>query len=262
MDQLQYDREGERVVLTLDNPESKNALSVGMARSIRNAMEKVEDSDARCVVVQGTPGAFCAGGDIESMLQAVSSDADLSTLVEEIGGPVNRTVQDIYECSVPTIAKVDGPAYGAGASLAVACDLVLASERATFSFGFQRIGLSIDSGTSYLLPRIVGENTANRLVLTDDVVDAEEAVELGIAQELYPTETFDERAEAVIEPIATGPTVALSNSKALIQNGLDRSIDEAIDHEIESLKEIFETQDFAEGVSAFMTDSEPEFRGE
>jgi 2-(1,2-epoxy-1,2-dihydrophenyl)acetyl-CoA isomerase len=262
MDQLQYDREGERAVLTLDNPESKNALSVEMARSIREAMADVADSDARCVVVQGTPGAFCAGGDIESMLQAVSSDADLGTLVEEIGGPVNRTVQDIYECPVPTIAKVDGPAYGAGASMAVACDLVLASERATFSFGFQRIGLSIDSGTSYLLPRVVGENTANRLVLTEDVVDAEEALDLGIAQRLYPTETFDERAEEVIEPIATGATVALSNSKSLIQNGLDRSIDEAIDHEIESLQEVFQTQDFAEGVSAFMSDRDPEFQGE
>jgi 2-(1,2-epoxy-1,2-dihydrophenyl)acetyl-CoA isomerase len=262
MDQLEYDREGERAVLTLDNPENKNALSVEMARGIREAMADVADSDARCVVVQGAPGAFCAGGDIESMLQAVSSDADLETLVEEIGGPVNRTVQDIYQCSVPTIAKVDGPAYGAGASLAVACDLVLASERATFSFGFQRIGLSIDSGTSYLLPRIVGENTANRLVLTNDVVDAEEALDLGIAQEVYPTGELDERAEAVIEQIATGPTVALSNSKALIQNGIDRSIDEAIDHEIASLKEIFETQDFAEGVSAFMTDRDPEFRGE
>jgi enoyl-CoA hydratase/carnithine racemase len=262
MDQFQYERDGERAVLTLDNPESKNALSVGMARSIRAAMDEVADSDARCVVVQGASGAFCAGGDIESMLQAVSSDADLGTLVEEVGGTVNRTVQDIYECPVPTIAKVDGPAYGAGASMAVACDLVLASERATFSFGFQRIGLSIDSGTSYLLPRLVGENTANRLVLTDDVVDAEEAVDLGIAQRLYPTAEFDERAEAVIEPIATGATVALSNSKALIQNGLDRSIDEAIDHEIESLKEVFQTQDFAEGVSAFMSDREPEFQGE
>lgn len=262
MDQLQYDREGERAVLTLDNPESKNALSVEMARGIRETMDDVADSDARCVVLQGAPEAFCAGGDIESMLQAVGSDADLETLVEEIGGPVNRTVQDIYQCSVPTIAKVDGPAYGAGASLAVACDLVLASERATFSFGFQKIGLSVDSGTSYLLPRLVGENTANRLVLTDDVVDAEEALELGIAQKVYPVEEFDDRAEAVIEPVATGATVALSNSKALVQSGLDRSIDEAIDHEIESLKQVFRTQDFAEGVNAFMSDREPEFRGE
>jgi 2-(1,2-epoxy-1,2-dihydrophenyl)acetyl-CoA isomerase len=262
MDHLQYDREGERAVLTLDNPDSKNALSTEMADDIHEAMAAVPDSDARCVVVQGAGDAFCAGGDIESMLQAASMDGDLGTLVEEVGGPVNRTVQAVYQCPIPTVATVDGPAYGAGASLAIACDLVVASERATFSFGFQRIGLSVDSGTSYLLPRQVGENTAKQLVLTDTVLDADDAAELGLVYEVYPTGEFDERAETVVEHVATGPTVALSNSLSLVESGLDRSIDEAIDHEIESLKEIFETQDFAEGVSAFAADREPEFRGE
>ena len=196
------------------------------------------------------------------MLQAASMDGDLGTLVEEVGGPVSRTVQAIYRCPVPTVTKVDGPAYGAGASLAIACDLVVASRRATFSFGFQWVGLSIDSGASYLLPRQVGENTAKQLVLTDTVLDAGDAAELGLVQEVYPTEEFDERAEAVIEPVATGPTVALSNSLSLIESGLDRSIDEAIDHEIESLKQVFETQDVVEGVSAFVANRDPEFRGE
>lgn len=262
MDKLQYERAGERAVLTLDSPENRNALGLDMAREIQETVADVADTDARCVVLQGAGGAFCAGGDIESMLQAVSGDADLDTLVEEIGGPVNRTVQAVYECPLPTVAKVDGPAYGAGASLAVACDIVLASERAELSFGFQRIGLSIDSGTSYLLPRLVGENTAKRLTLTDTVLDAEEAADLGLVQAVYPTDEFDERAEAVIEPIATGPTVALSNTKALIQNGLDRTMGEAIDHELESMKEVFRTNDVAEGVSAFVTDREPEFQGE
>ena len=262
MDQLQYEREGERAVLTLDSPANRNALSLEMARELQEAIADVPDTDARCVVLQGADGAFCAGGDIESMLQAVSGDTDLDTLIEEVGGPVNRTVQAVYECPLPTVAKVDGPAYGAGGSLAVACDLVLASERARFSFGFQRIGLSIDSGTSYLLPRLVGENTANRLVLTDTVLDADEAADLGLVQEVYPTDAFDERAEGFIDPIATGPTVALSNTKALIQAGLDRTMEEAIDHELESLKEVFRTRDVAEGVSAFVSDREPEFQGE
>ena len=261
MEQLTYDRRGERVVLTLDNPERMNALDIEMAQSIQKAIADVESSDARCVVVQGTAGAFCAGGDIESMLQAVSGDADRETLVEEVAGPVSRTVQKLYRCSVPTVAKVDGPAYGAGASMAVACDIVLASERAEFSFGFRDIGLSIDSGTSYLLPRLVGEGAAMRLVLTGDAVGAEEAVDLGLAQEVFPTGVFDERAEAVVRSIATGPTVALSNSKALVQSGLDRSIEAATDSEITALKQVFETRDFAEGVGAFAADREPEFRG-
>ncbi len=261
MDHVQYELVDETAVITLDNPEMRNALTIEMALGIKEALAEIETSDARCVVLQGTDGAFCAGGDIQSMLGAVSSGGDLETMVEEMGEPVNRTVQDIYECSVPTIAKVDGPAYGAGGTMAIACDIVLASERAELSFGFQRIGLSIDSGTSYLLPRLVGENTAKHLAFTDRVLEADEALELGVVQELYPTEEFDERAQAVIEQVANGPTVALSHTKSLLQNGLNRDIDAAITHEVESLKEVFATQDFGEGVSAFVEKRTPEFEG-
>lgn len=262
MEQITYDVVDERAILTLDNPDMRNALTLEMAHEIRDAMAEISESDARCVVLQGSEGAFCAGGDIESMLQAVSSDADLASLVEDVGEPVNRTVQDIYECPLPTIAKVDGPAYGAGGSMAVACDVVLGSDRAELSFGFQRIGLSIDSGTSYLLPRLVGENTAKRLVLTDAVLESHEAADLGLLQEVFPAETFEEQSEAIIDDIASGPTVALSHSKQLIQGGLDRTMDEAINHEIESLKEVFQTRDFGEGVSAFIEKRSPEFEGE
>lgn len=261
-DQVNYEIVDERAVITLSNPELRNALTLEMAHGIRDAIADVEKQDVRCVVIQGSEGAFCAGGDIESMLEAVSTDADLDELIEEAGKPVNKTVQDVYECSVPTIAKVDGPAYGAGGSLAVAADIVLASENAELSFGFQRIGLSIDSGTSYLLPRLVGENTAKSLVMRDRVLDAEEALELGLIQELYAADEFEEKSEEVIDQVANGPTVALSHTKELIQNGLDRTIEEAIDQEVEALKTVFRTQDFSEGVTAFMEKRTPEFEGE
>jgi enoyl-CoA hydratase/carnithine racemase len=262
MSTLQYEIRDQRAVLTLDKPERRNALGLDLATEIRDAIADVASNDARCVIIQGSGDAFCSGGDIDSMMQGLSSDADLETMVEEGADPVNRVVQDIYRCSLPTIAKVDGPAYGAGASLAVACDIVLASDRAEFSFGFQRIGLSIDSGTSYLLPRLVGEKIAMRLVLTDDVVDGGEALELGLATRQFPSETFESDCEELVEEIASGPTVALSHSKQLVQEGLDRSISDAIDHEIESLTEVFATQDFSEGVAAFVADREPEFTGE
>jgi 2-(1,2-epoxy-1,2-dihydrophenyl)acetyl-CoA isomerase len=173
-----------------------------------------------------------------------------------------ETVQDVYECPVPTVAKVDGPAYGAGGTLAVACDIVLASERTQLSFGFRQIGMSIDSGTSYLLPRLVGESTAKHLTLTGRVLDAEEAADLGLVQELYPTEQFDEGAEETIQTVADGPTVALEHTKSLLQSGLDRSMGEAIDHELEALTEVFQSADFAEGVGAFAEGRSPEFDGE
>lgn len=258
---VDYELVGETAVITLTNPDLRNALTLDMAQGIREAIDDVTDSDARCIVLQGSGGSFCAGGDIESMLEAISGDADIDTLIEEAGTPVNKTVQDVYECPLPTIAKVDGPAYGAGGALAIACDLVIASERAELSFGFQRIGLSVDSGTSYLLPRVVGENTAMDLVMRDRVLDATEAADLGLVQEVYPTEEFDERAQDVVDDVASGPTLALKQTKDHIQHGLDRSMDEAIDNEIEALKEIFHTQDFSEGVSAFLERRTPEFEG-
>jgi 2-(1,2-epoxy-1,2-dihydrophenyl)acetyl-CoA isomerase len=262
MTQVTRELVDETAIVTLHNPEMRNALTVEMAHGIRDALAGIEETDARCVVLQGSADAFCAGGDIESMLEAVSAGADMDAMVEEVGEPVNRTVQDVYECPLPTVAKVDGPAYGAGGSMAVACDIVLASERAEFSFGFQRIGLSVDSGTSYLLPRLVGENTAKRLVFTGAVLDAQEAAAHGLAQEVFPTDGFDEHAQELIDQVAGGPTVALTNTKSLLQNGLDRTMDEAIEHEVESLKSVFRTDDFAEGVSAFMQQRTPEFDGE
>ncbi len=260
-EQLRFDITGERATITLNNPAMRNALSVEMAEEIKSAVAEIEESDVRCLVIQGSNEAFCAGGDIQSMLEAVSSDADMEQLLEDVGEPINRTVQAVYECSVPTVAKLDGPAYGAGASLAIAADIVLASERAEMSFGFQRIGLSVDSGTSYLLPRIVGENTAKNLVFRDKILDAEESAELGLVQEVFPTDQFEQESQAVIDQIASGPTVALKNTKSLIQNGLNRTMDEAIGHEVEALKQVFPTDDFSEGVSAFVERRTPEFEG-
>lgn len=261
-DMLRYEIVGETATITLNNPAMRNALSIDMAEDIKDAIADVEETDVRCLVIQGTSEAFCAGGDIQSMLEAVSSDADMDELIEDVGEPVNRTIQEVYECSVPTVAKVDGPAYGAGGSLAIAADIVLGSERAEFSFGFRRIGLSVDSGTSYLLPRVVGENTAKNLTFRNVILDAEEAAELGLLQEVYSTDEFEQRSQEVIDQVASGPTVALKNTKSLLQNSLDRTMDEAIDHEVDSLKEVFPTQDFSEGVTAFIERRTPEFNGQ
>jgi 2-(1,2-epoxy-1,2-dihydrophenyl)acetyl-CoA isomerase len=258
---VEYDIDGELATITMDNPPLKNALTLEAAELIHEAIDAIEESEARCAIIEGADGTFCAGGDIESMLDGLASDRDTEELMEDVGLPINQTVQRVYECSVPTVAKVDGAAFGAGASLALACDIVLASERAEMSFGFRRIGLSIDSGTSYLLPRVVGEKTAMELVYTGDLLDAEEAKSENLISRVFPTAEFDERCQDVIDEIVTGPTVALKHSKKLLQSGGQREFDEAIEAEVEALGTVFETEDFSEGVHAFVERRTPEFEG-
>lgn len=262
METIQYDPVGETATITLTNPALRNALTLEMATELTETLDEVESSDARCLVVQGSEGNFCAGGDIKSMLESLSDDRDVGTLIEEAALPVNRSVQHVYECSIPTVARVDGPAYGAGATLALACDVVLASERSEFSFGFRRIGLSVDSGTSYLLPRAVGQKQAMDLVYTGDVVGADRAEELGLVSRVFPDDEFDERAREIVETVTTGPTVALSHSKELLQHGGDRTFDEAIEAETDGLRASFRSEDFETGVTAFVNKQTPEFDGE
>ncbi len=261
-DPLQVERTGDRLVLTLSNPDLRNALSEDMATALIETLADVDPDDLRCVVLEGAGGTFCAGGDVEAMLEGVAMDDVTEEMIEEKAEPTNRAVQAVYECPLPTVATVDGPAVGAGGALAIACDVVLASEGATIGFGFRQVGLSVDSGTSALLPRQVGESVALDLVYTGDLVDAERAHDLGLFTRVFPDEAFEERASEVIEEIASGPTAALRRSKRLIRQGARRDIGEAIDHELEALVHSLGTADHEDGVRAFMEGRDPEFVGE
>ncbi|WP_336325325.1 enoyl-CoA hydratase/isomerase family protein [Halovenus sp. HT40] len=262
MENIDFEIDGETATITITNPELRNALTLETAKEITEAVERVEESDARCLVLQGSDGNFCAGGDIKSMLENLSTDQDIEELIEESALPVNRSIQHVYECSVPTVAKLDGSAFGAGATLALACDVVIASERAEMSFGFRRIGLSVDSGTSYLLPRAVGQKKAMDLVYTGELLDADRAEELGLVSRVFPTDEFDEQSQEIIETVTTGPTVALKHSKDLLQHGGNRTFDEVIDAETDGLRACFQSDDFETGVQAFVNKQTPEFEGE
>lgn len=257
-----FDMVDETATVTLNNPDVRNALSVEMAEAIQDAVTEAEKREARCLVVQGSEGVFCAGGDISAMLEAVSEDTDVEQRVEGFALPINRAVQAVAECSMPTVAKVDGAAFGAGGALAIACDVVFASERAKIGFGFRQVGICVDSGTSHLLPRIVGENVAKELVYTGELLDADRANELGLFNRVFDGDAFEQRTQELIERIATGPTVALRESKRLLEAGLTQSIDEAIDDEAEGLRRTLASKDHAEGARAFADQRDPEFEGE
>lgn len=248
--------------LTLNQPDRRNALSRELTAEMRDHLAYVRDEvdDARAVVVEGSGGAFSAGGDIELMKERLDSDESLEDAVATLERTTSETLARLVEFPLPTIAKVDGPAVGVGGNLAIACDVQLATADAVIGFVFRQVGLSVDAGTSYLLPRVVGENTAKRLVFTGEIVGAERAQEMGLFTHVFDDD-YEEQAEEVVDRIASGPTVALKHAKRLIGEGLDKTIDQAITDEAVAQGIVFDTDDHREGVEAFLEDRDPEFQG-
>lgn len=247
--------------ITMNRPDVRNALVPGIQSGILDALDAIEErDDVRCVVLAGDEAAFCAGGNIEAMGDADGGGAPAEG-VERIVGTVHRVLRRLANFPLPTVARVEGVAVGAGASLALACDVQVASDDVRIGWVFRTVGLAIDSGTSYFLPRVVGVNVAKELVYTGEILDAERAAELGIFNRVYPAEEFDGRFSSFIEPIATGPTAALTVSKRLLDHGVDSTLDRALDFEATAQGTLFDTNDHEEGVLAFSEDREPEFEG-
>lgn len=247
--------------IRLNRPEKRNALSSAVTGGLVDAVGAVEGTDARCVVVEGEGSAFSAGGDIDAMVERQERDAPPDEAVQRIVQRTGRCVERLATCEFPTVAKLDGPAFGAGANVLLACDIQLASDRARLGFGFRQVGLAVDAGTSYLLPRLVGDNVAKELVFSGELLDAERAHDLGLVNHVYPADEFEERADEFVERIAEGPTVALKASKRLLRHGRTSSLSAAIEQEAAAQAYIFETADHEEGVAAFRERRDPDFRG-
>jgi enoyl-CoA hydratase/carnithine racemase len=247
--------------VTLNRPDVRNALAVDTADALVDRFETIADSDARCVVLEGAGEAFCAGGDIGAMIEGVATDVPPADRVAYAAAAINDAVEAVYDCRLPVVAKIDGAAFGAGAGLALAGDLQVANPDATIGFGFRRVGLAVDSGISYFLPRIVGPNKAKELVFTGRVLDADEAHELGLFTRVFEAASFENGVEDVVSTIAAGPTVALSQSKRLLDRGVESSFEQALDREAAAQGIAFTTEDHAEGAHAFMEQRDPEFEG-
>jgi len=248
--------------VTLDYPELRNALTEAVVDGLVDAMETVADSDARCVVLAGEGPAFCSGGDVSAVVDGVDDDGGDPDRIRTVVERAAAAVTAVATCEVPTVAAVDGPAFGAGAGLVLACDVAIASDEAAISFGFRRLGLAVGSGVSYFLPRVVGESTAKELVFTGEMVDAGRADDLGLFTRVVPADSVRAEVEAFAEQVATGPTAALSASKRLIEAGHRRSLPDAVRAETDAQAAMAETGDHAEGVRAFVEKRDPEFSGE
>ncbi|PSQ16836.1 enoyl-CoA hydratase [Halobacteriales archaeon QS_8_69_26] len=256
------DLEGDVATATIERPDVRNALTGDVSEGLIDAVDAVEGSDARCLVIEGSEGDFCAGGDVNMMVEGLTGDVTPDEKERTITQYTHRSIARVARCPIPTIAKVDGAAFGAGGSLTLACDLVLASDDARISFGFRQVGLALDSGASALLPRVVGMHVAKELAYTGEVVEADRAEDLGLFNRVYPVDEFDERVREFAERIAAGPTTALKTTKHLLDRNVGRSLEAAMDAEAAAQAGVLETDDHREGAEAFIEGREPEFTGE
>ncbi len=263
-DAVLLDVDDDVATITLNRPGMRNALTMEVAAGIVDALDALEsnpEGDPRAVVVEGSEGSFCAGGDVNAMMELQSGAATLPEAVRIVREETGRTIQRVANFHLPTIAKIEGAAFGAGGVLALACDLQVMHGDADISFGFRNVGLAVDSGASYLLPRVVGTNLAKELVFTGERVSADRAHDLGLVNRVYPDGEFEAGVREFVERIASGPTVALRESKQLLNQGLESSLEQAVRNEAAAQAAVFDTADHAEGVEAFMERRRAEFDG-
>lgn len=247
--------------ITLDRPEKLNAFSGTMREDLLAALQTAEaDPEARCVVITGAGRAFCSGGDVEFMasLQHEGDEARFRGLLEA----GRNIVLAIATMTKPVVASVNGVAAGAGCNLALACDIRIASEHARFSESFVRIGLHPDWGGTFTLPRVVGRSRAFELMATGRMVDAAEALQIGLVDRVVPASELAAETDVLAAALAAAPPVAIAGLKRALAASDANGLDAQIALETEQQLRCFRSKDAAEGMAAFFEKRKPAFRGE
>jgi 2-(1,2-epoxy-1,2-dihydrophenyl)acetyl-CoA isomerase len=252
---LVVDREEGALRIKLNRPEVLNALSLKMLEELRTVLEgEAVEQAVRAVMLTGAGRGFCAGADLAGTEVA----GGIGPLVERYYNPVVRALCGLDK---PVIAAVNGVAAGAGMSLALACDMRLLSSDAAFALGFTRIALAMDASCSYFLPRLVGLGRAFELAYSGRKVAAQEALELGLGEQLFDASTFVEEAWAWVRSLAKGPTVAFAAVKEELYASHGNTLEAQLALEADAQDRASRTRDFAEGVRAFREKRQPSFEG-
>lgn len=243
--------------LILSNPQRKNAVPPGGWEELEEAMTAFENSEARVAVLRGSGDDFCAGAELDP-----GSSGDNSVMARHRRmRTVAAAATAVHRTTKPTIAAVDGVAVGAGMNLALGCDLIIATARARFSEIFVKRGLTVDFGGTWLLPRVVGLQRAKELALSGRIVDAQEALHIGLCLEVVKPEMLHDRAQQLAEGLVHGAPMAQAFAKQGIDAAWDVSFEEALATEGQAQSICFATEDFIEGVAAFMEKRPPGFQG-
>lgn len=250
--------ENKIAFITLNRPDVFNSFNREMALSLQQVIENCkDDTNVRAIVITGNGKAFCAGQDLKEV-----TDPDLNPgfrkILEEHYNPI---IQKIRTIEKPIIAAVNGVAAGAGANIALACDIVLASENASFIQAFSKIGLIPDSAGTFFLPRLIGFQKASALMMLGDKVSAVEAEKLGMIYKVFAPENFLEEVNKLAETLAEMPTKAIGLTKRLLNQSMTNDLDQQLVLESDLQIEASSSNDYREGVSAFVEKRKPQFNG-
>jgi len=255
---LTVERSEGVATVTMDRADHHNALNEHMAADLRDAMVELESADeVRCVVLTGTGDAFNTGADLNELEGDETDGMRFSSLASRL----HTAVRHLVQMPKPAIVGVNGVAAGGGFGLALAGDLVVVAESARFDFSYPKLGLTGDGGSTSMLPKLVGNRRAREILLLDEPIAAEEAVEMGLATEAVLDEQLDERLDELATNLAAGPTRAFGRTKRLFNESHDRSFSDQLEAEQQAIQTIAGTEDYARGYEAFVNDGEPDFQG-
>lgn len=246
--------------VTLNRPERLNSFNTQMHEELRDALSEVEQNkNVRVMVLSGAGRGFCAGQDLSDPGVIADGDSgDLGVSIEKYYAPL---VLRLRSHKVPVVCAVNGVAAGAGANLALACDIVIAKKSATFIQSFCKLGLIPDTGGTYALPRLVGTARAMGLALLGEKLSAEQAADWGLIWRCIDDADFDSAIDKIAEQLAEAPTQALARTKeAILSSGL-RTLEQQLDHERCAMRDLGRTSDYKEGVAAFLEKRAPVFTG-
>lgn len=252
-------RNGAVATLTLNRPDKLNSFNEALHRALRAALEEIEaDPAVRAVLLTGAGKGFCAGQDLSDRNVAADQPLDLGATIETYYNPLVRRLRALEK---PVVCAVNGVAAGAGANLALACDIVLAARSARFIQAFCKIGLVPDSGGTYFLPRLVGEARAKALALLGEPLSAEQAEAWGLIWKAVDDDRLQAEAMALAQRLAMGPTMGLGLIKRALNASFANDLDRQLDLERDLQREAGGSADYREGVAAFIQKRQPVFRG-
>ena len=253
---IDFKADGAVARITLNRPDRLNSFTAKMHEELRDALANLRE--ARVVVLTGAGRGFCAGQDLNDRAVAPGQAVDLGETVESHWNPLIRKLASMPQ---PVIARVNGVAAGAGANIALACDIVVAAKSAKFIESFSAIGLIPDSGGTWHLPRLAGQARALGLALTGEPLPAEKAAEWGLIWNAVDDDALDGEVDAIANKLASLPPLGLAATKEMIRSSWQYSLDEELDRQAGAMRRLGFTEDYREGVAAFLEKRQPKFTG-